>query len=258
MEAHKHLVKVLVPVYKPVLSDEEKCALQQMYKVLNKYPLVVIKPESLDLSFLTETYPLLTFHSFEDACFEGIAAYNRLMLSEQFYASFSDTRYILIYQLDAYVFRDELAQWCDKGYDYIGAPWLKKPLYDRPLVSGMMKCIRRYDQRRGKPNKQMLYNKVGNGGLSLRKVESHYRATRQYGEQIDYFLKQKRSHLFNEDVFWATVPDFSYPEAKEALRFSFDKYPKYCYRLNNNRLPFGCHSWYKRKMKRFWASIIQK
>lgn len=251
------MVKVLVPIYKPALSEEETCSLRRVHEILNAYPLVVVKPESLDLSFLTETCPLFTFHSFEDACFEGIAAYNRLMLSEAFYRRFSDTRYILIYQLDAYVFRDELAQWCNKGYDYIGAPWLKKPIYNWPVISWIMKCSLQRSLRRGKPDRQMLYDKVGNGGLSLRKVESHYRATRQYREQIACFLRQKRSHLYNEDVFWATVPDFTYPEAKEALRFSFDKYPAYCYRLNHGRLPFGCHSWYKRKMKRFWSSIIK-
>ena len=31
---------------------------------------------------------------------------------------------MLIYQLDAYVFKDELLNWANKGYDYIGAPWL--------------------------------------------------------------------------------------------------------------------------------------
>ncbi|MFR5941126.1 MAG: DUF5672 family protein [Parabacteroides merdae] len=50
--------------------------------------------------------------------------------------------------------------------------------------------------------------------------------------------------------FWATEANgFTYPKVKEAIRFSFDKYPGYCYKLNNRQLPFGCHSWYKRKMK---------
>lgn len=29
----------------------------------------------------------------------------------------------MIYQLDAWVFNDELSSWCSLGYDYIGAPF---------------------------------------------------------------------------------------------------------------------------------------
>jgi hypothetical protein len=36
-------------------------------------------------------------------------------LSASFYERFLDTKYILIYQLDAFVFKDELQEWCDKG-----------------------------------------------------------------------------------------------------------------------------------------------
>ena len=32
---------------------------------------------------------------------------------------------MLIYQLDAFVFQDDLAYWCQQNYDYIGAPWLR-------------------------------------------------------------------------------------------------------------------------------------
>jgi hypothetical protein len=253
-----HLVKILIPVYKSAFSDNEMRSLKQVYHVLSDFPMLIVKPESLDVSSLLADFPALTTCSFPDAYFDGIAGYNRLMLSEQFYARFPDTEYLLIYQLDAYVFRNELAEWCAKGYDYIGAPWLKKPVYDFPLLSTFMKWCLWYDRHRGRFNKQQLYNRTGNGGFSLRKVESHFRATQLYSRQIAYFLAQKRSHLFNEDVFWATVPDFfSYPDVTEALRFAFDKYPRYCYRLNHRTLPFGCHAWSKRKMKRFWAPIIR-
>ncbi len=179
------------------------------------------------------------------------------MLSTCFYERFLDSSYILIYQLDAYVFRDELKEWCEKGYDYIGAPWLQRPVYRLPLISGIMSSIHTYQKAKKKPSKQDLYNKIGNGGLSLRKVTSHHRVTCEQEERIHYYLTQERHHLYNEDVFWATeAQGFTYPEVKDAIRFSFDKYPSYCYQLNGKRLPFGCHSWYKRKMRKFWIHFI--
>lgn len=250
------LVTVVIPIYKADLSELELRSLAQAHKMLKAYPLVVIKPRSLDLSHLSSKFPSLLFHSFDDVYFEGIAGYNRLMLSEVFYEGFLNSRYVLIYQLDAYVFNDELTDWCSKGYDYIGAPWLKKPVYNLPVVSGIMKCIGYIYDMRGKRHKQQLYNKVGNGGLSLRRTESHYKAVKRYKQEIDHFLSHKRNHLFNEDVFWAAIPEFKYPDAMEALYFSFDKYPDFCYQLTNHQLPFGCHSWYKRKMRDFWRPII--
>jgi len=248
-------VKVVIPIYKTNLSGLEIRSLRQACIVLKKYSLVVVKPESLDVSSLEAVFPALSYKSFDDKYFNGIAGYNRLMLSADFYEAFIDNEYILIYQLDAYVFRDELADWCAKKYDYIGAPWLKRPIYDKPVVAEVMNFFRWFDRLRGKVNKQSLYNKTGNGGFSLRKVESHYLAVKQFGSLIEEFLN-RRHHLFNEDVFWATVPDFRYPKALESLDFAFDKYPDYCFNLKNHTLPFGCHGWYKRKMKSFWKPII--
>ncbi len=250
-------VKVIIPIYKATFSREEKIALARAYEILNAYPIVVIKPETLDLSELAREFPRLAFEDFPELYFAGISGYNRLMLSSAFYERFMDSEYILIYQLDAYVFRDELGAWLAKGYDYVGAPWLRRPVYRLPLIAQFMRLNHLYRTWRGKPSKQDLYDKVGNGGLSLRKVASHLRVTCEQEERIRFFLSQKRFHLYNEDVFWATeAKGFVYPDAREALRFSFDKYPAYCYRLNGRRLPFGCHAWYKRKMRGFWRRFI--
>ena len=64
-------------------------------------------------------------------------------------------------------------------------------------------------------------------------------------------------HQWNEDVFWATVPqEFNYPPQDEALRFAFDTHPAYCYAQIGQHLPFGCHSWSKPRMFAFWEKII--
>lgn len=62
---------------------------------------------------------------FNEQYFDSRKSYNELMLSVDFYRSFREYQYMLIYQLDAFVFEDQLEYWCNKGYDYIGAPWIK-------------------------------------------------------------------------------------------------------------------------------------
>ena len=101
-----------------------------------------------------------------------------------------------------------------------------------------------------------LYGRIGNGGLSLRRVASFKEGCLRYAETIEKYLKGG-SHLYNEDVFWATIPqDFRYPDWREALEFAFDTNPAYCYRLMGKHLPMGCHSWTKPKMWRFWKNFI--
>lgn len=265
-DAGRQLVTVVVPVYRTDLSRYEQVSLRRLLAVLGRYRIVVAKPRSLDAAplqpyFAAEDRNMET-ESFDDAFFEGIAGYNRLMMSETFYERFLSSEYVLICQLDAYVFRDELEQWCGKGYDYIGAPWLVRPVYQFPLLRLTSWLKRVYCNLTGTPNGQITRYKVGNGGFSLRRTSNCLRAVSQlHDTAVRHFLTARHHHTFNEDVFFAVEVNrhglgFRYPDWREALQFAFDKYPALCYRLNGNRLPFGCHSWFKRKMRRFWLPVI--
>jgi hypothetical protein len=91
-------------------------------KVL-KIPNCLVQPEGLENDY-HKKYSNISVESFPKRYFENIEGYNELLLSASFYERFLDTKYILIYQLDAFFFKDELQEWCDRGYDYIGAPWI--------------------------------------------------------------------------------------------------------------------------------------
>lgn len=250
-------IAIVIPIYQTNLSALEYRSLKQAFTVLDAYSLIFIKPESLDLAPIEKDFPPTEVVTFADCFFQDKNGYNELMLSASFYERFRSFDYMLIYQLDAYVFRDELFAWCQKGYDYIGAPWLKKRIYQYPVISQIRVAWHHAKLKRGKLSSQSLYNQVGNGGFSLRKVESHYEAAIKYQTKIRAYVSVENNHFYNEDVFWATeVPAFRKPSAREALAFSFDKYPSYCFRLTNGQLPFGCHAWYKYKMRRFWCPII--
>lgn len=238
------LVTVIIPLYTEHLTDNEWVSLHQTCRVLGNYPITVVKPQGLSLTRLPALYPNLRVESFDDGFFKNIRGYNRLMLSPDFYVRFNAFEYILIAQLDAYVFTDQLAAWCAKGYDYVGAPWLVKSFYR--WVPWHRKFI--------------TDNRVGNGGFSLRKVASHWQAVTQLASVLPPYLEAAH-HWYHEDVFFAVEPNrhglgFRYPDPAEALQFSFDKYPHLCYKRNHRQLPFGCHGWDKRKMKRFWKKHI--
>ena len=111
---------VVIPVYKAELNELEKISLAQCSRVLGSYPLIFVAPEGKNFSYLAQSDMIL--HC-PPQFFQSVQTYNHLMMSPEFYEAFADFDYILIYQLDAFVFYDALEDFCSLGYDYIGAPW---------------------------------------------------------------------------------------------------------------------------------------
>jgi len=250
---------VVIPMYQNILDEYENLSLAQGLKILSRYPVIVIKPESLDLSPIQKLYPHVKLENFADEYFTGLQSYSRLMLSTAFYEKFLQYDYMLIYQLDAWVFRDELDFWCDKDYDYIGSPWVIKPKYNLLPLRIFIWLKSKYYKLIGKVfDHELRGGKVGNGGFSLRKIQSLYHATLKQRDKIDYYLERSKTNInFYEDTFWAVEnPDFRYPSLKEALHFSFDNHPELCMKMTNGTLPFGCHGWSKRRNINFWKKII--
>ncbi|MDR2057528.1 MAG: hypothetical protein LBP83_04470 [Dysgonamonadaceae bacterium] len=258
IHSEEKIVKVVIPLYKSDLNNEELLSLKQCCAILSRYPIVIAKPESLNIDLLCRQYPQLGIESFDDAFFKNLASYNRLMLSAEFYKRFLYYEYILIYQLDAYVFRDELELWCRKKYDYIGAPWIKRASLWKDLKNRLRKLAGIKEKR----PYSAAYYKAGNGGFSLRRIQSFYEITMKETDCIRTYLHPVEKHIrFKpEDIFWALEPQrlgypFVTPDYKEALLFAFDKYPRLCFNITKT-IPFGCHAWNRRKSFTFWKKII--
>lgn len=250
-----HMVNVIVPIYRPHLSETDRISLTQTCRMLAAYPITVIHPAGMDTTAISDEFPRLEFRAFDASYFADIRGYNRLMLAEEFYAAFSDYTYILIAQLDTYIFRDNLAEWCRRDYDYVGAPWLQRRVYTLPVVAQCIGLYRRWRHRSGQLTRFDRYGRVGNGGLSLRKVQSHLRVIREQGDDVYRFaVTHNRRHLHNEDTFWGMMPhNFRYPSETEAIRFAYDKYPALSFRRSHGTMPFGCHGWTKPKNRAFWC-----
>ncbi len=254
-------VIIVIPIYTIQLNEEEHVSLRQCFKVLAHYPKCFVKPQSLDIEPLTDLYPTEHVISFPDNYFQGIAGYNRLMMSSLFYEAFTQWKYLLIYQTDAWVFTDQLTDWCNRDYDYIAAPWIPKPKYDR-LYYRLFNGVKRiFSYLVGTSDYSQLYYQVGNGGLSLRHTRHFAQIACDMNNDIERYLAHPNTDFYNEDIFWSIEVNrqknrLKIPHWKEALQFSFDKNPAICYTLNNNRLPFACHGWSKSQMRPFWEKHI--
>jgi len=258
---------VVIPVYKAQLSHAEYLSLCQCLKILTNHHICLVIPKGLN----TEIYQTLfqkyqvpfREESFDSVFFQDINGYNQLMMSKHFYERFIAFEYMLVYQLDAYVFRDELNEWCAKGYDYIGAPFFRKDKLDK--------------------------KDSGNGGFSLRKILSfinlfsHNRKLLTFKGLLFYHRHRGPLHkswfvlsgLFGrcnslqsliqntiaEDLLYASLKykreeKWEIPASEEAKFFSFEQFPSELFQLTGHRLPFGCHAWQKYEYDSFWKQFI--
>lgn len=248
-------VNVVIPVYKSALTEYERISLRQCVRVLGHYPIVLVAPHSLDVSAYREFGKGFELRTFDDSFFTDIQAYNKLMLSERFYEAFTDREFILIYQLDAFVFTDELAYWCQQPYDYVGAPILR----DRDFTGWVDELNFTVRQRIATwlhlkkadgltPREIISLNVVGNGGLSLRRVSAMLACLKRFKTKVAEYTANSL-YQYNEDMFWSVEvnrfwPHLRIPHYTKALHFSIEFFPQWAIEhYNQGQLPFGCHAW---------------
>lgn len=257
---------IVIPVHKSTLTEDELLSLRQCVSVLKNHQICIVCPDCLDVSQYDKVFldagVGVSVERFHERFFDGIKGYNLLMLDKRFYKRFNKYKYMLVYQLDAWVFRDELDEWCSKGYDYIGAPWIEED-----------------------GNGELQLTGVGNGGFSLRRVQhfidvlSYKGPVRKasqlnlpptlknkiyklfyslgYQNTISYY---KKDHTLYEDIFLSiflanTKLHAEMPSPEEAALFAFEKHPSSLY-SKTNTLPFGCHAWQKYEYESFWKKYI--
>lgn len=263
-------VAVVVPLSsRPGLSADERISLRHLQHFLGGYDRFVVAPESFNAGSLTADFPGFGVVRFPDSRFGSVIAHTRLMLSPALYEAFSAYEYILIYHLDALALSDQLIDWCSRGYDYVGAPF-REALTHEPNP---------WDRTYGG-----FTGGVGNGGFSLRKVQSFLEVLRSNRPAVlparlrDRVITwplglakslaginaaqwEIRRHWPDaEDNFFAYrasfyKPDFATPPVQEALRFAFEVAPRESFEMTGGILPFGCHAWFKYD-RAFWEPYL--
>lgn len=233
-------VIVIIPRYKENLENLESISLAQGKKILHNYDICYISPEKMR-SYYQKIGEKAEF--FSDRNFDSVKAYSLLLLSPQFYQRFIEYDYMLIYQLDAFVFYDKLSSFCNMEYDYIGAPL--------PYWVGWPYSV----------------NRVGNGGLSLRKVKACYKAVKEYMPYVaskePFLMSKLLTGEYGEDCFfiycgWSKDIDFKTAPTKVAIKFSLQSDFNHVFdSLSERTLPFGCHAWNKLNAINVWKSYIE-
>lgn len=220
---NKHTNKscaVVIPAYSETLNEFERASLSRVVQVLgDEYDIYFVCPESLDLHNYEEVVGKVNLPEpfrMKDIYFMNRRTYSEMCELPAFYERFSEYEYMLLYQLDAWVFENRLQQFCDMGYDYIGAP------------------------HRHLRTKQPV---VGNGGLSLRKISTFIEKCKT----LDFSICRWEEDQAFCDTY---ASEFRFPPLEIAYDFSVQNL-----RLDDH-LPFGCHAPMKFFWRDFWVGKI--
>lgn len=267
-------VAIMVPLPTPALSKDDEVSMRHLRAHLDHYDKFLLVPRGMKADI-----PGFNIIELDHKHFGSATNHNRMLYLPEFWQLFSDYEFTLMYHLDALVFSDQLEAWCDKGYDFIGAPFIQ--CADSPWVK---------------------VERVGNGGFALYRVPSvlkvlwnryRLRPSKYYEDRHWKLIEMQRKILkplrasvpkslrgqftnqlrntvrrldhieandTNNDCFWADEasryhPDFKVAPFDEGLRFAFEVCPPLCLERNGGEMPFGCHAW-ARYDRGFWEARI--
>ena len=278
---------IVIPIYKENPNIVERASFSQVLTILKSHDICIYTHKECNLSIYKQisdnVEKVYSVELFDKQFFKSIDGYNDLCYSKDFYLRFNSYKYMLIYQLDAWVFRDELLYWCDKDYDYIGAPifyaYNKSNFTTKFMGIGnggfclrkISHCLNVLNSNHKTPfiNPRnlikmywnfMLYNeKFKPLTQKIRIIPTVFLKAIGVNNNLNYFIK---NHL-NEDMIFGTWSSVAWgkhgkvPSKEEAMKFSFEVHPQLLYNENKNTLPFGCHAFEKWEFKSFWSNYIK-
>ena len=215
---------IVVPVYNEVPNELERLSLKQLDIIIkDDIEICLVGPNRINFSSYVELFNnnKPKHANFDDKYFESNKSYSQLCLSYDFYKRFDDYEYMLIYQTDCWIFRNEIKKFCEMGYDYIGGP-IYSPGSRWPGFKNSMRPV------------------VGNGGLSLRKISMMLKLTDPNGYLYNKY-KDGWNSVEYEDMFICDVLAhdiyINIPDYRIAEQFSIDTLPRHMNKLN----PMGVH-----------------
>ena len=229
----KKRVAVVIPVYKQTPDCWEKATLKSISEKFPETDKYLIMPESLE----EEAYHCYGcfLRRYPNRFFKSERSYTRLLLKKFFYLAFEDYEYILIIQPDVWLLKGEkeIIPFLESGFDYIGAPWTEGKTIYKYTFRGIGYFPRRISCPR------VCY--VGNGGLSLRRVQGVLGLLTRY--RLMAFLWNKSG----EDTFFAYYgqlkADFRIANVLQASQFALETDAEE--QLKRGVRPIGIHAWQK-------------
>ena len=231
-------ILTLIPIYMEELSGNEKRSLDEVCEKLKNVPLEFMAPGNLNCEWYRNTYPNIPIKSFDCWDKQSLQDYNDLLMTPEFYRTFEEYEYIFIFQTDARFLgtENQLIAFADKGFDYIGAPWGQNGMRFLKRVipgAGHSKLLRKLEGE--------VIARVGNGGVSLRRVSAMIRFLESHKKELSEW--EKAEDLFI-GYYGAKHPkSIALADVETAYSFAMEMdMEEY---IKAGRIPMAVHKWEK-------------
>ena len=250
-------------LHKNKINSYEKNCLKQIndkFKDIDKY-VVTFNDKRIEelINICFRKFKKIFFNS---SFFKSTLTHNKLVSSIEFYERFTDYKFILICHLDTYVKFNNIKEYINLDYSYIGAPSAYKSVFDKNKLTRVKLfcnggfCLRKVDHflmvlksNKFNPiiNKYILYDFIKSRKYFFNFIKLFLKMLAQPPHlRGSYFAK---NFYANEDVFWSYYAklfykNFQIPNKSTCLSFAFDGNPDFYYKKNNFQLPLAFHGYH--------------
>lgn len=251
---------VVVPVHRLHPTDDEQFSLKRCGNLLGCHPIFIVHPHGLNLEPYFDLLPTATPLPVPAEWMASIRAYNRMMINPAFYAMFERFSHLLVHEPDALVISDQLLYWCEKPFDYIGAPWFEgfhAAPPDAPIIgvgnSGFclinISAIRSLlDSSQRWISRKFILNELSRkllGRTSRFSFDFLFRAFGKAGTMggAHRLVATNCDTFLSNHASVCNLNSFRIADPLSAILFSWEVNPQSCFRLCGRSLPFGVHAW---------------
>ncbi len=231
-------IVTLIPIYMEELSGNDRSSLEEVCEKLQDIQIEFIAPANLDCKWYRETYPSVQVKSFEYWNKQSLQDYNDLLMTPEFYREFEEYEYIFIFQTDARFLGTEkqLISFVNKGFDYIGAPWGRDGMrFIKRVIpgAGHSKLLRKLEGE--------VIARVGNGGVSLRRVSAMIRFLENHKKELSEWSKAEDLFI---GYYGAKHPkSISLADVETAYSFAMEIDMEES--IKAGKVPMAVHKWEK-------------
>lgn len=273
---------VVIPHHRETLTPNELISLKNSLSKLNAWDIYFVMPENLSSTkienVLLEMNSRAKILKVNSEFLSSFRSYNLMCMNKEFYKLFINYDFMLLCQLDCWIFKDALQSWIEQDFDYIGAPW-PSGLSHKSFLRTWDKFLKYLYVLKISSFNPVYLPQGGNGGLSLRNTQAHiqvldsthykknwrfvrkhlffylmrFRICTLYDFLVKFFKHFKdskgycKSQELNEDIFFSFLipayhPTFKVAPPEIARFFSLESNIENELSQMKN-LPFGLHKW---------------
>jgi hypothetical protein len=115
----RELAILVIPVFNTGWSPVEYTLLLRAREELAEFSFVFICSENADTGAISEEFPEAKIYRFAPEFFNDRMGYTRLLLRPDLYEICGWAEYILLFEPNVFIVKNQLRYWCKQGHDYI-------------------------------------------------------------------------------------------------------------------------------------------